>query len=76
MLIWSNLILDLREISNFHTNLKSNYSKLTQKEDAVDTSGKDYSNDKDYSFVCVKTVLSKLLRLLFKVMLLRNHNRK
>ena len=73
MLIWSNLILDLREISIFHTNLKSNYSKLTQKEDAVDTSGKDYSNDKD---VCVKTVLSKLLRLLFKVMLLRNHNRK
>ena len=69
------MILDLLEISNFHINLKSNYSKLTQK-DAVDTSGKDYSNDKDYSFVCVKTVLSELLRLLFKVMLLRNHNRK
>ena len=29
VLIWSNLILDLCEISRCHVSLKSNYSKLT-----------------------------------------------
>ena len=45
MLIWNNQILDLREISKFHINLKRNYSKLTLEQYATDTPDKDYSND-------------------------------
>ena len=45
MLMWSNLVLDLREISKFHINLKSNYSQLTLEWYATDTSDKHYSND-------------------------------
>ena len=96
MFIWSNLIIDLHEISKFHINLKSNCSTLILEQYATGASDKDYSNDiqgwtlakilsnknikykehnKSYSMyfkrfymsasVCLETVLSKLLRLLF-----------
>ena len=38
ILIWSNLILDLSEISKFHIYLKSNHCKLTLEQYVADTS--------------------------------------